>query len=454
MMHRSIAFAAALILATCVAAAPAETAPAAPAAKPPAPKPPAAKAPISPEEMAARIQKHRTADVTLTVTDAAGKPLAGAAVTVGQVRHKFLFGCNIFKLDPAATTPEQKAYQDRYAALLNYATLPFYWGGFEPVQGKPATERLRAMAEWCRDHGIAVKGHPLCWHQARAKWLIGKPVEEVQTLQVARVARDVTAFKGLVDTWDVVNEAVIMPDFQRGGENPIAAWCKKVGRVEVLKATFAAARQANPGARLLYNDYDVSPKCEALIKEALDAGVTIDVVGIQSHMHSGFWGAEKAWQVAERFSKFGKPLHFTELTIISGEKRAWSNDANARATDWFTTPDGEQQQAQQVEEFYRVLFSHPAVEAITWWDFSDLGAWRGAPSGLVRKDMSPKPAYDTLMRLIKKEWWTAPQTLTTDAAGRVTFRGFMGEYEVTAGAAKGTLRLETAGAAEAAVSVK
>ena len=48
-------------------------------------------------------------------------------------------------------------------------------------------------------------------------------------------------------------------------------------------------------------------------------------------------------------------------------------------------------------KFYTALFAHPAVQAITWWDFSDLGAWLGAPAGWLRRDMSPKPVYDRLM---------------------------------------------------------
>ena len=45
--------------------------------------------------------------------------------------------------------------------LLNYATLPFYWWAYEPVAGKTAEADRRAVAAWCREHGIATKGHPL-----------------------------------------------------------------------------------------------------------------------------------------------------------------------------------------------------------------------------------------------------------------------------------------------------
>jgi hypothetical protein len=80
-----------------------------------------------------------------------------------------------------------------------------------------------------------------------------------------------------------------------------------------------------------------------------------------------------------------------------------------------------------VERFYTVLFSHPAVEAITWWDLSDQGAWQRAPAGLLRRDMTPKPAYEVLHRLIKGDWWTRT-AVTTGPDGRARLRGFFGEY--------------------------
>ena len=74
----------------------------------------------------------------------------------------------------------------------------------------------------------------------------------------------------------------------------------------------------------------------------------------------------------------------------------------------------------------------PSTPAITWWDFYD-GCWLGAPSGLLREDMSPKPAYVELKKLIKDKWWTGPQKLKTDAQGRATFRGFLGGFGKLAG---------------------
>jgi hypothetical protein len=126
--------------------------------------------------------------------------------------------------------------------------------------------------------------------------------------------------------------------------------------------------------------------------------------------------------VCERFAAFGKPLHFTETTVVSGPKQGSS---------WATTPEGERSQAEHVVEFYTVLFSHPAVEAITWWDFTDQNAWQGAPAGLVRNDMTPKPAYEQLLHLVKDKWWTKAQ-MQTGADAKTAFQGFLGDYEVEA----------------------
>jgi GH35 family endo-1,4-beta-xylanase len=182
--------------------------------------------------------------------------------------------------------------------------------------------------------------------------------------------------------------------------------------------------------------------------------VGIDVIGIQSHMHGGYRGSDWVWEMCERLARFKKPLHWTETTIQSGRMRRDMRWSGRPFDDWPTTPEGEARQGREVAEFYTVLFSHPAVEAITWWDFSDDRAWLGAPAGLVRKDMTPKPAYEALMKLVKGKWWTKPQTLTADPAGRVRFTGHLGDYEVSHGGTNASFSVEEAGVAAATVRLE
>ena len=74
-----------------------------------------------------RIDKIRKADILIKVVDQSGKPVSKAAVSIEQTRHAFLFGCNIFPLF-RYTGEQHETYGREFAALLNYATLPFYWG--------------------------------------------------------------------------------------------------------------------------------------------------------------------------------------------------------------------------------------------------------------------------------------------------------------------------------------
>ena len=130
-------------------------------------------------------------------------------------------------------------------------------------------------------------------------------------------------------------------------------------------------------------------------------------------------------------------------------KAAEDNDWHKVHTDWVSTPEGEKAQLEYGRDFYTVLFSHPAVEAITWWDFSDLQAWQGAPAGLIRRDMSPKPLYEWLMEAFHGRW-TTDAAVQADAAGETAARCFYGEYEVegkteSGVAVKGRFRFEKRG---------
>jgi len=373
-----------------------------------------------------RIEKYRMGSAALRLLGPDGKLLKnGLAVKIEQKQHKFLFGCNIFKLNRCRTPEDNAAYAERFDRLLNFATLPFYWWNYERQRGRPDDARTDEIVRWCNAHNITTKGHPLAWNYAQPPWLPKDPDSAMQ-LQFDRIERCVRRFKNEIDIWDVVNEAT---HYDRPGckeRAPILTEAiRRMGIGAYVREAFKSARKANPKAILLINDYRTDPSyAEKVISKVVDDNgqPLYDVIGIQSHMHGSYWGAQRAWEVCERFAKFGKPLHFTETTVVSGPRKK---------SGWTTTPDGEKRQAEQVAEFYRVLFSHPAVEAVTWWDFTDQNAWQRAPAGLVRDDMSPKPAYNELERLIKGKWWTLTETHVSEGS-QARFRGFLGQYEVTA----------------------
>jgi GH35 family endo-1,4-beta-xylanase len=393
---------------------------------------------------------HRVCEAIVTVTDAAGAPLPNTEIVVAQQRHAFAFGNIGFDFiglangEPGDAGLDVERLAELYLDVFNTATLPFYWGRFEPERGTPDTARLQQAARWFRQRGVALKGHPLVWHTVQPDWLRGLPLETVERLQRERIRRDVADFAGLVDTWDAINEVVIMPVFDNG-DNAITPLALAKGRIAMIRMAFEEARATNPRATLLLNDFDLSSAYECLIEGVLEAGITIDAIGLQTHMHQGYWGEDAMLAAVDRFARYGLPLHMTETSLVSGDLMpADIVDLNDyHVASWPSTPEGEVRQADELERHYRSLVSHPAVEAITYWGITDAGAWLGAPIGLVRADGTPKPGYDALHHLIKEQWWLAPTTLVTDATGRISVSGFRGDYEIRAGGASTRFAIES-----------
>lgn len=381
--------------------------------------------------------QHRVGTTKINLVTADGKPLANKQVLVKQTKHKFLFGCGEFssiayvnnEFEGSAKEKIEERFE-KFFDLFNCATLPFYWGNFERVKGKPDTKRLKQAAQWLSSKGVTLKGHPLCWHTVTAPWLLDMNNSEILSTQLGRIHREVTEFKGLIDMWDVINEVVIMPIFDKY-DNGITRICKDIGRIKLVREVFDAAKKSNPDAILLINDFETSESYDILVEGLLEAGIPIDVIGIQSHMHQGYWGVEKTQEILERFSRFKLPIHFTENSLVSGHIMPPEiRDLNDyQLSEWPSTQEGEERQAQEAVLHYKTLFSHPLVESITWWDFVD-NSWLNAPSGFITQENRVKPVYNEIHKLVKDEWWTKPINLFTDEHGCVTLSGFLGEYEV------------------------
>jgi endo-1,4-beta-xylanase len=378
-----------------------------------------------------RIERFRKGNLVLALTDQKGNRLGpGSHVRIEQVRHKFLFGANLFRFGKIDQPGQEALYRERFADLMNYATAPFYWRAYEKVQGKPDYESTDQLIEWCRSHGIEIKGHPLAWNLNDPDWLPVDP-EAVQRLMLGRVTAIVRRFSASIRYWDAFNELTAYDRPSMRQDAPMeTAVIDSMGQIPYAQAVLRAARQGNPQAVLIVNDYLTGPRFQDLLaKVAVDSGRPgFDVVGIQSHQHTGVWEPEKIWKICDTFAALGKPIHFTETTILSGPLQGFAGPPDS---GWNTTPEGERLQAEQVVRYYTILFSNPAVAAITWWDLTDLHAWKNAPAGLLRRDMSPKPAYTALKNLIKNKWWTRAECVT-DAKGDVRMRAFYGAYELTA----------------------
>lgn len=378
-------------------------------------------------EAEAAIERIRKAPGRVRVTDAQGRPAAGVRVEAVQTTQAFLFGCNIYMFDRFPTARENDLARERFRDLFNYATVGFYWRWYEHERGRPDYAYTDRVVAWCRTNGIAMKGHPLLWNNESGTppWVQGRPEAE---LMRARVAAIVGRYKDAIRTWEVVNEPSHLPGLD-------------------IAEPYRWARAADPAAHLIVNDYHVladgCPGFLELLRRADRDGVPFDGIGIQAHEPRTMrFPLDQVRDILDRYAALGRALHITEFTpASSGDPIEGSREGDR----W-----DEAAQADYAEKFYTVCFAHPAMRAITWWDLCDRGSWLKG-GGLVRADLSPKPSYEALRRLVRGRWLTRASGVTA-ADGSFEFRGFHGGYEIrAAGAAPVRMTVGTNGANEVSI---
>ena len=353
----------------------------------------------------AAIEKNRKADAKIRVVDSAGQAMPGVKVSIEQTAHEFLFGCNIYGFDRLSSEAQNAAYKTRFADLFNYATVGFYWRWYEWQRGKPLYPYTDKVVAWCRKHNIRMKGHPLLWGDEAGvpPWSHGQPSPEIQRQRVETI---IHRYQGKIEFWEVVNEPSHLAEPK-------------------IDQPYRWARLADPTACLIVNDYSVladsGPGFFKLLTTAKRNGVPFDGIGIQAHEPLTMrFPLDRVQAILDQYATLGKGLNITEFTPASAGKKITGSH---REGVW-----DEAAQADYAVRFYRVCFAHPAMRAITWWDLSDRDCWQPG-GGMLRADMSPKPVYEQLKRLIHEEWKTTLHAMT-DHDGRLAFRGFCGEYRL------------------------
>lgn len=394
-----------------------------------------------------RIEAHRKGDLRLELRLPDGLPVpAGTEFHLEQTGHAFRFGGS---LAADWQVPKQIWYGDfkeQFARLFNYATIDFYWAVHEkePEQWRYKTES-RAKLDWAKAQGMTLRGHPLMWHEVLPDFMTDpdRDVSAIGADVMHHVRRLLEAYPE-IDEWDVYNEAVGIK--WRDEKEGVRRWFESIGGPsEVSETMLRTARAIRPDARYILNHYtDLDAAYEKQIEHCLKAGADFEAIGIQTHMHTEMdsIGEARLWDALERYARFGKPLHLSEISILSCERfgdwvtyKAWIAKVEAADAKGLprpvipSRPDLEQYQAELARDFYTLAFSHPAVEAIIWWTITDLEPWRGMPAGLLNAKGQAKPVYKVLDQLINEEWCTRLEG-TVDAAGGLRARGFYGNYRL------------------------
>lgn len=366
----------------------------------------------------ARIQQYRTGLIQIKLENATdGTPLHGWNISYNHIKHDFIFGCNIYGFDAFSNPEDNDLYKDRFKQLFEFAVLGFYWASYEPTEGNFPTEALlNTTLTWCIQNNITAKGHPLAWTRHIPAWLPLSNQTAMTELLEKRIETIITKYQGQIDHWDIVNEPVHTKPLAGGST------------FEYCYNAYLWANASNPTAHLTINDYGImghdfgGGPFYNLVKELLAAGSPIDAIGLQVHEPRTDWiPATEVWATLEAYTKLGKPIHITEFTPTSS--------LTPITNSWKKGIWTEENQAEYATRFYKLCFSHPAVEGLIWWDLSDAASWL-QNGGLLREDMTPKPVYTALDQLINNEWRTVGDQLS-NASGWIQFQGFYGRYNLS-----------------------
>ena len=267
-----------------------------------------------------------------------------------------------------------------------------------------------------------IVGHCLVWHNQTPKWVFeganGNPVDRETLLKRMRehIRTVVGRYKGRVNGWDVVNEAL-----NDDGTLRQTPWLKIIGEDYIAKA-FEFAHEADPKAELQYNDYSLENEAKRngaveLIRKLKAQGVPITGVGLQGHYHMDWPSADQVDDTIAAFAKLGLKVMITELDI-DVLPQAWqyhTADISARAElqpklNPYATglPDSVQQAlAKRYADLFAVFLKHRAeVTRVTFWGVTDAASWlnnwpvRGRSSYplLFDRDGRPKPAFDAVIQ--------------------------------------------------------
>ena len=287
---------------------------------------------------------------------------------------------------------------------------------FQPVH--PAVDRYTFEAQdryvqFGVDRGMQVHGHTLVWHQQTSTWVFqgtaGKPADRETLLMRLRdhIHTVVGRYKGRIHGWDVVNEAIA-----DDGSLRRTPWRDGIGDDYVAKA-FEFAREADPGAELYYNDFNLERPAKRagvirLVKDLQARGLRIDGVGNQGHWQLEAPTIDQIEEALVDLRTTGLEVMYTELDV--NMLPPVDRNAEPAVANPYTSglPDEKQEQlATRYADIFGVFLRHrEAVGRVTFWGVSDADSWlnRGRVNHPLLWDWQrrPKPAFQAVAEALTR----------------------------------------------------
>lgn len=288
------------------------------------------------------------------------------------LHHGLLAGCavggKVLQTDAAMSA----LVGEQYSILVSEGSMK--WIALRPAKDTFRFEDADALFAYAAAHSMKVRGHTLVWHNSVPRWLEeGAATFDVRALLEEHIRTVMGRYRGRVHSWDVVNEAILPADKQPGGMRN-SFWYEHAGH-DYIDLAYRIAREADPHAKLCYNDYGVeydnddNAERRRLILELLRGmqarKVPLDAVGIQSHIHA----ASKS-SIGAGLREYMAAIHDMGLEVYLTELDVNEDDiANADVAE------RDAQVAATYAQFLDVALASPAVKLVLTWGVSDRRTW-------------------------------------------------------------------------------
>ena len=358
----------------------------------------------------ARIEQIRKRNVQITVVDSNGSPVSDIYVQVNQVRHRFAFGSCLAYSPLSSNSNYRNFFLDHFEWAVCENEMK--WASNESNRDHENYSQADYIANWCASNGIILRGHNVVWETGGQTpgWVSSlacntypTPSEKLEEVD-ERINSVIGRYKGQIVQWDIDNEMLSGHFFDCLGE---------AGRAHF----FELANQVDPDCGMYMNEYSGNSfggydgdKYANRAKGLIALGAPVEGLGIQAHVASPFQPERYYTNVLNELAVVGVPII---------------------ATEYDTDASTESQRADDLENFFRICFSHPSVEGIIMWGFWQNSVWRG--NGIANSDWTLNAAGERYEELLDE--WTTKDSAFTDLSGNVSFRGFHGTYEITLTAA-------------------
>lgn len=254
------------------------------------------------------------------------------------------------------------------------------FGSLQPTDGNFTFANADTLANFARANQLHMRGHTLVWHEQNPAWvfqdLSGNPMTptpENKALLLQRLEthiRTVVArYSDVVDSWDVVNEAIdaSQPDGLRR-----TPWFNIIGP-EFIDRAFQIAHEVAPTAKLYINDFSTTNPAKRaaffnVVRGMQMRGVPFDGVGHQMHNNIEQPTPADIRATIELFAGIGLDNQITEMDI----------SVYTNGTDRYTVvpPEILAQQGHRYRETFREYRRlKQAISSVTLWGLADDTTW-------------------------------------------------------------------------------